>query len=34
VAGLRHVPVMKLAIPYGVAISAAGIYVGARLLAI
>lgn len=32
VIGLRHVPLLKMTIPYGVAISAAGVYVGGRLL--
>ncbi len=32
VADIRHVPIMKLTIPYGVAISAAGLFVSLRLL--
>lgn len=32
VANIRHVPIMKLTIPYGVAISAAGLFVSLRLL--
>ncbi len=34
VADIRHVPIMKLTIPYGVAISAAGLFVSLRLLGI
>ena len=34
VADMRHVPIMKLTIPYGVAISAAGFFVSLRLLGI
>ena len=34
VGDIRHVPIMKLTIPYGVAISAAGIFVSLRLLGI
>ncbi len=33
VAGLRHAPLLKLTIPYGVAIAAGGMYVGGRLFA-
>jgi prepilin peptidase CpaA len=32
VANLRHVPILKMQIPYGVGISAGGLYVAARLL--
>ena len=32
VANLRHVPILKMQIPYGVGIAAGGLYVAARLL--
>lgn len=34
VGDIRHVPIMKLTIPYGIAISAAGMFVSLRLLGI
>lgn len=33
VSGIRHVPIFKISVPYGVGISAAGLYVGWRILA-
>jgi len=32
VANLRHVPILKMQIPYGVGIAAGGLYVAARIL--
>jgi hypothetical protein len=33
VTGIRHVPILKISVPYGVGISAAGLYVAWRILA-
>ena len=33
VTGIRHVPILKISVPYGVGISVAGLYVGWRILA-